>query len=547
MLLRRFTVFLIVALSILAAGSAFADARTYAVYPFEINGPAQYKYLSRGVQTMLISRLNWTGHFEPLASSKELTEADRPTSKLAEIKSAQKLGVDYLALGGLTIVGTDVAIDLRMVDKDGKFWTKSAKTTMEGLIPALDTLATEVKGQLFEKPGSKVASKEEKAREDARPKEALNPEFISASAAAVPMQSSVNPQFRYEGGTETPGRWRSQSINFVNRGGFVADVTGDGKKNIVMLSDHEVKVFNVEDQRLKEVTSYKYAARANGIRINGIDIGKDGVTEVVLCIIMEERPYSYIISFKNKTPKLLIDRFRNFLSAVRLPPNFSPSLLGQKYDSSSIFYSKSMTEYMYSNGELVPIRHLSVPAFANVFNTSYLPGKDDYKVLVLNKYGRITVYNKALEPLYESQDSYNSADVKFDATSKLVGFGSENKKDRIEHDYFVPMPITITSISDPTKLEVLLNKDISVASQIFSNYKSFSQGEIHSEYWDGVGLNLAWKTRRIKGTVTSYGIADIDNDGEKELYCILNTYPGALGVKYRKTLIVAYELNLGKK
>ena len=547
MSLRRFTVFLVVAISIFMAGSAFADARTYAVYPFEVNGPAQYKYLSRGVQTMLISRLNWTGHFEPLAASKELSEADRPTSKITEIKSAQKLGVDYLALGGLTIVGTDVAIDLRMVDKDGKFWTKSAKTTIEGLIPALDNLATEVKGQLFEKPGSKVASAEEKARDDARPKEALNPEFISASAAAVPMQSSVNPQFRYEGGTETPGRWRSQSVDFVNRGGFVADVTGDGKKDIVMLSDNEVKVFDVEGQRLKEVTSYKYTSRANGIRISGIDIGKDGVTEVVLCVIMEDRPYSYIISFKNKTPKFLIDRFRNFLNAVRLPPNFSPSLLGQKYDSSRTFYSKSMTEYMYSNGELVPIRHLSVPAFANVFNTSYLPEKDDYKVLVLNKYGRISVYNKALEPLYESQDSYNSADVKFETPTKLVGFGSENKKNKMEHYYFVPMPITITSISDPTKLEVLLNKDISVASQVFSNYKSFSQGEIHSEYWDGVGLSLAWKTRRIKGTVTSYGIADVDNDGENELYCILNTYPGALGVKYRKTLIVAYELNLGKK
>lgn len=547
MSVRRLTVFLIVAVSILAAGSAFAEARTYAVYPFQVNGPAQYKYLSRGVQTMLISRLNWTGHFEPLAGTKNLAEADRPTSKIEELKSAQKLGVDYLALGELTIVGQDVSIDLRMADKSGKSWTKSANTTIEELIPALDAIATEVKGQLFEKPGSKVASKEEKARADARPTDNLNPEFISASAAAVPMQSSVNPQFRYEGGSETPGRWRSQSVDFVNRGGFVADVTGDGKQNIVMLSDSEIKVFDVEDHLLKEITSYAYPARSEGIKISGIDIGKDGVTEVVLCIIIENRPYSYIISFKDKTPKVLIERFTNFLNAVRLPPNFSESLLGQKYDSSRTFYSRSVTEYMYSNGKLVPIRHLAVPAFANVFNTSFMPGKDDYKVLVLNKYGRIAVYNKALEPLYESQDSYNSADVKFETPTKLVGFGSENKKNRMEHYYFVPMTMTITAISDPSKLEVLLNKDVSVASQVFSNYKSFSQGEIHSEYWDGVGLNLAWKTRRIKGTVTSYGIADIDNDGKKELFCILNTYPGALGIKFRKTLIVVYELNLGDK
>ncbi|SDL50007.1 hypothetical protein SAMN05660337_3114 [Maridesulfovibrio ferrireducens] len=544
---KRFIAFFIVMISILSAGAAFADARTFAVYPFEINGPAQYKYLSRGVQTMLISRLNWTGHFEPLAASKELGEADIPSSKIEEIKSAQRLGVDYLALGSITIVGKDASVDLRMVDKEGKSWTKSAKTTIEGLIPALDGIATEVKGQLFEKPGSKVATKEEKVREEARPQAALNPEFISASTAAVPMQSAINPQFRYEGGTETPGRWRSQSIDFVNRGGFVADVTGDGKQNVVMLSDTEVKVFGVDNQRLTEVASYKYASRANGIKISGIDLGRDGVKEVVLCIIMDERPYSFIISFKGNTPKVLVNRFNKFLCAVRIPPNFTETLLGQKLDTSRTFYSKDVTEYMYSNGELMPVRRLSVPAFANVFNTSFLPEKEDYKVLVLNKYGRMTVYNKALEPLYESQNSYNSVDVKFDSTAKIRGFGSENKKNKMEHYYFVPMAVTITSISDPTKLEVLLNKDISVASQVFSNYKSFSQGELHSEYWDGVGLSLAWKTRRIKGSVTAYGIADIDNDGEKELYCILNSFPGSLGVRFRKTLIVAYELNLGKK
>ncbi|OEU71161.1 MAG: hypothetical protein BA863_12270 [Desulfovibrio sp. S3730MH75] len=542
---KRIAVLLILVISIFAAGTAYAgEARSYAVYPVEINGPAQYKYLSRGVQTMLISRLNWTGHFEPLAASKQLSAADRPTSKIEEMKSSQKLGVDYLALGSITIVGKDASIDLRMVDKDGKSWTKSSKTTIEGLIPALDGLATEIKGDLFEKPGIKKTTKEDKAREEARPKAALNPEFLTASAAAVPMQSKINAQFRYEGGTETPGRWRSQSVDVVNRGGFVADVTGDGNQEVVILTDREIKVFAVQKQRLKELLSYSYSSRANGIKISAVDIGKDGVSEVILCVIVDHRPISYILSFKGKVVKELVSRVPKFLSSVRLPPNFTSTIVGQAYDPSRTFYSKNMIEYMYSGGGLVAVRNLAVPEFANVFNTAFLPNKEDYKMLVINKYGRIGVYNKDREPLYESQASYNSVDVKFETANKLVGFGSENKKNSMGHYYAVPMAITVASVSDPKKLEVLLNKDLSVASQVFSNYKNFSQGEIHSEYWDGVGLSLAWKTRRIKGSVTSYGVADIDNDGEKELYCILNSYPGALGVKFRKTLIVAYELNL---
>ena len=56
-------------------------------------------------------------------------------------------------------------------------------------------------------------------------------------------------------------------------------------------------------------------------------------------------------------------------------------------------------------------------------------------------------------------------------------------------------------------------------------------------------MNLLWKTRRIKGTITGYTLADIDNDGQKELVVCLNTWPGAAGVAPRRTIILAYKLD----
>lgn len=545
---RRLMIFFIVAVTMLAATAAFAqEARTYAVYPFEVNGPDQYKYLSRGVQTMLTSRLNWTGHFEPMRGSSDLKEVDAPKNKVEEVSKIQALGVDYIALGSVVIAGKQASVDVRMINADGHSWNKSAQTTISGLIPAIDGIAKEIKGQLFEKPGSKKETEEEKRREDARPDSPVNPEFVTAAGAGKVLESKINPQFRYQGGTETPGRWRSQSMKFVNRGGFVADVTGDGKKDLVVLSDKDVKVMAINGQHLKEVVSYVYGQRASALRISGIDLDRDGIHEVVLCTEVERKPYSYILSFKDKSPKVLLERSRNFLSVIRTPPNFTETLIGQRFDPHRTFYSKDLVEYSFSNGALVPIRKINAPEFANVFNLTYLPVKDgEYKIIVLNKYGRINLYDKNLEPVYESTNTYNSAAVAIDTVSKSRGFNEEKKSQRMEHNYFIPMPIEVVSISDPHKKEVLLNKDLSIAGQVFSNYKTFSQGEIHAEYWDGVGLNLAWKTRRIKGTVTGYGVADIDNDGADELYCILNTFPGSLGIKYRKTLIMVYELKMGQ-
>jgi hypothetical protein len=52
------------------------------------------------------------------------------------------------------------------------------------------------------------------------------------------------------------------------------------------------------------------------------------------------------------------------------------------------------------------------------------------------------------------------------------------------------------------RFELFISRNISVSP--FFSITGLPQGEMHSLYWDGVGLNLQWKTSRIKGSVTDY-------------------------------------------
>ena len=83
-----------------------------------------------------------------------------------------------------------------------------------------------------------------------------------------------------------------------------------------------------------------------------------------------------------------------------------------------------------------------------------------------------------------------------------------------------------------------------MSAQFFETYRFLPEGEIESLYWDGVGLGLQWKTRRIKGSVVDFALADPNNDGTKDLVVCLNTHPGALGLQNRKTVVVFYPLDL---
>ena len=46
--------------------------------------------------------------------------------------------------------------------------------------------------------------------------------------------------------------------------------------------------------------------------------------------------------------------------------------------------------------------------------------------------------------------------------------------------------------------------------------------------------------------MVDYTIADANNDGIPDLVACLNTHPGAIGVKARKTVIMLYPLDVSK-
>jgi hypothetical protein len=141
-----------------------------------------------------------------------------------------------------------------------------------------------------------------------------------------------------------------------------------------------------------------------------------------------------------------------------------------------------------------------------------------------------------------TQHTYAGSSISLEVSNALPGLG-ENIEDPKKF-YYLPTRLIPTNIDRDGKFELLVNRNISVSSRFFSRYRFFPQGEIHSLYWDGVGLNIQWKTRTIKGTVMDYGLEDVDNDDQTELYVCVNTHPGATGLKDRKTIVLAYSLNI---
>lgn len=557
MSLKRLSALILLCLALAVPALALAQgARTYAVLPFKVNSD-KFQYLAKGAQSPISNRLTWLGYFEPVSADKVARAAGRFPTGPADAQSIMSvIGTDFLVAGNLDFQDNDKQINITMnvYDRAGKAWTKSSKVPLEGLLPALERLSGDIRSEVFKRPGEEAKASE---RKDDRPNAVAkssaprNANFVAAESGDVPVGNAggpvMNPQFRYEGGAETPGRWQSQSLRFASSNMVVGDFVGDKKNRVIVASSNTLYAYEYYQNVLKPLGEIMLGARIKLLRVSLLDVDRDGKAEIIASGVDDPEgnadPRTFVLNFNNGKFENMVPVQKMYLSVVRTPPTFQPTLLGQLKGSHSPFDESGVSEMYYQDGQFLPMRRLNLPVIANLFNLVYLPDGKSYKIVVLNEYNSMKVYTSDLDLQFTQEEGYNSSNNFLIMDERLPGMNQGKRDIATDSLYYVPIRMLPVSFNNNGKYELLANKDISVAAQVFKKFRRFSQGEVHSLYWDGVGLGLAWKTRRIKGTVVDMALEDLKNDGKKQLVVCINTYSGAIGASNEKTIVVTYDLN----
>jgi hypothetical protein len=229
-----------------------------------------------------------------------------------------------------------------------------------------------------------------------------------------------------------------------------------------------------------------------------------------------------------------------------MPPNFTPQLVGQEWDATKVFAS-GVREVRKSGDKYTVAGRLTLPKDATAFNFAWLPGGksgEGDKLVVLAADERLKVFGPKGDELHKSNEKYSGSSVGIEHVKSMPGLGRDNVQ--IPDKYFAPMRMLPVDLDRSGDYVLLVNKPISMAAQFFERYRFFPEGEIHALYWDGVGLGLKWKTRRIKGSVCNLDLGDIMNNGVTSLIVGVNTHPGALGVAKRQSFLLIYPMDTSR-
>lgn len=517
-------------------------AKTFTIAPFTVNGPSAYKYLEQSIPQMFASRLFWKGQFEPAAktgTAQKLTPADEAAAE----KARAAAGADYVIWGSVTVLGDNCSVDVRVRDGEGKTWPLSRESNINRLIPDLRQLSDAVNAEVFQVPQARPVARSQQAE----PVNQMNPGLVRNETGGGEVY--INPQFRYAGSNADESRLRSQTLPYASAGMEVCDADGDGKKEVFLVAEKRLYAyrFNAENQ-LDPLGVTELPASQEALSIRSMDIDNTGRPKLILNAKDEsEDLIARIYSFDGKNFKEEVRARGYYLSVVDMPPLFRPALVAQRANPPRLF-TPGVWQASVLNGELKLGGRLNLPKDFNVFNFAYIPAgmdnRDTTKLVMLGEDERLRLYSEKGTRMFSTEDKYSGASVGIYVDAGMPGMGKEHVI--IGETYYVPMRMLAVDLDRDGNYELVVNKPITTAGLIFGNYRSFPQSEIHSLQWDGVGLGLVWKTRRIKGSVVDYAITDGNNDGILDLVVCVNTHPGALGAAARRTIVLVYPLDLSK-
>lgn len=524
----------------LAANSGFAAQKSFIVMSFAVNAPQSYNYLAKAVPGTIKSGLDKPG---VLVGQ---TARGNASSAAEARKALQAANADYAIWGVVNVVGNDCTVEVNSVDRNGKTWSKSATGSMSTLTNTVRGLSSALGSEVM---GVTVAGRPVFSGSPGRAGQRVNQMNSDIVVNETGQQQAyLNPQFRYQGSGATDGsRLRSQRFKYNMVDMAVADFNGDGKNEIAILSDTMLHIY-VWDRngQLKELGQTRVSQSNNNFSMRDIDLNRDGAADLVVATFEDEsnRPYSYFLSFKGNKFSEVSPRIPYFASVLRLPPTFAPTLVGQGWDSIKLF-APGVYQLVKTGGKYTLGARISLPSGANVFNVAWIPASKAQAgdlLVMLTDNERIKLFQgTGHTPIHTTMESFSGSATGMDFYKTMPGL-STDRKAQLPSKYYAPMRLIAADIGHTGENVLLLNKPISTASQFFDRYRYFPQGEIHALFWDGVGLALKWKTRRIRGSVAEIALGDVQNDGILDLVVGLNTSP-ELGVGARQCMVTAYPLD----
>ena len=526
-----------------------AAAKPYrvAVVPFKINAEKDLSFLRDGIADMLTSRLAWEDKVAVLTREETVKALETVTSSLNESKAREigvRLKVDYVLFGSLTAIGNSVSIDTKMVDVSGSkpsltFFNQSQG--MDQVIPIINLFATDINAKVF---GRDMPARQAYVQPQTSPEQAsvrAHPEkLITQGFGDIDdpdrLESAPGPAFMAAAGTSKHAAqfWKSQSFKKRMEGIAIGDINQDGKKETVIVTSHSVEAYRSEKYRFLKIKTLAEHRSNNYIGVDVADINGNGTPEIFVSSLnpLRNAVNSFVLEFNGQTYIEIVKKSPWYYRVVDHPTR-GKILLGQRH-TGEMTISGKIFEMDWQNSGYEPANRVMRTQRANVLGFALGNALNDGTevAVAFDDLDYLKVYDLTGKEIWKSGDHSGGS-------PRYYNLGQKGPQDMDDHAFY-PARTILWDINRDGKNEV-----ITVHNERYSKlmeFRKFTNAKIEVRAWDGIGLLVLWRTRKLSGYFSDFAIGDFDNDGKDELVATLVIKTGSTVATKPKSTVIAYDL-----
>jgi len=460
---------------------------------------------------------------KPLKASGQISGA--VTEKLA-VSLAEQFSTDYVAYGSVTVLGDTISTDAKFYDLKQKknivIFHQTGKNTGD-VISHINLFAAQINTVLFppETPTPAVAAAKpasEKSEDESRrnPEALWNERGMGVNKATQP----TKPPSAESAVIPAPGNaeemWKSPIFKNEIRSMSVGDVDGDGKNEIVFVSDKNVFIYRYTNGVFAKVREINGAVGDTILGVDVADINGNGKAEIFVTVLNQNNDIlsSYVLESDGTRFNRIAERQKWYYKVIDVPGK-GKMLMGQKRGMKDIFMT-GIYQLRWDGREYVSFREQGMPSEVNVFGFAYgdVANTGREMTMAFTRNELLRLLDKDGKEEWRSVEPYGGSAVYLEYSGDFSGRIGNTKE---KNHYYLPQRILIRDIDKDKKTEVLVAKNTDTTNRVFSRFRMFKSGYIACLTWDNVSMSEKWKTKEISGHITDYVLADINNDGKDEL------------------------------
>jgi hypothetical protein len=413
------------------------------IAPFTVFGPPELQYMKDALPQMLYSRLPY--------DTKEIVGKDalKGLENKDELAQARKIieaaDYQYLVMGAYTKMGEAFSVDIKVLKK-GAADFKAIYVSMDKeskIFSAVEELSKQVAAII----GASAST----------PK---------AASADVPVVKDLPVTVATKaGGAKAFQRLKSVEIHFPPTAGIcLADIDGDGKKELVTGGNGTVYVYRIDDIRLNLLSNFNLRSYEM-LSINCGDFDKNGKDEVYVTAIRGDDAVTVVLEAA-AGGQLQRQREADWYVRVINHPEEGDLLLGQKMGMDKAFNGEIYRLGYSRTAGLTAKSPFEFKGFLNLYQIQPIKYRGNNNRLAFFDEGD---YLKIMD---EKGKVVERLKERYGGSTRAVQKGLDTSMEKISS----PLYQRIIRVEDGDSDAILVVKN--EGSRIFSRYRSFERGQV---------------------------------------------------------------------